>query len=105
MEPLLLLLLLGLAALAVGYFHLALRMARLEKRIGEARFGPAADAGAEPGSGEGKGAGQPPPPPGRETLASLFEQLVGGRLLIWIGSDSRRIHGERRYGLAFMPER
>ena len=90
MEIFLLFLLLGLAGLLAANLYLFARVARLEKQIGAIRPGPAPpgepgpDAGAEAGSGL---------PPQRETLASLFEQLVGGRLLIWIGGIALVVAG------------
>ena len=90
MEPLLLLCLLGLAALLAAYFQLLARVARLEKRIGDTRPGPPEETGREPVAGED---GTESPAPARETLASLFEQLVGGRLLIWIGGIALIVAG------------
>jgi uncharacterized membrane protein len=91
METILFLGLLGLAALLVAYFHLLGRVGRLEKAISEARRGPADPA--EAGLVTGQAADASPAPPGRETLASLFEQLVGGRLLIWIGGIALVVAG------------
>lgn len=86
MEPLLLLCLLGVAALLAAYFQLLGRVARLEKRIGETRLDP------PDGADIGEDGAVSPPAPG-ETLASLFEQLVGGRLLIWIGGIALIVAG------------
>lgn len=90
MESLILIGLLGLAGLLVAYVHLLGRVARLEREIGALRpAGPARtapEAPAEP-------ARSVPAPPVRETLASLFEQLVGGRLLIWIGAVALVVAG------------
>ncbi|HEX8467459.1 MAG TPA: DUF2339 domain-containing protein [Allosphingosinicella sp.] len=92
MEPILLLGLLGLVALLVAYFQLRARVARLEKAMSEVRRAPAGLAEAGLGAGVEEG-GAAPPTPGRETLASLFEQLVGGRLLIWIGGIALVVAG------------
>lgn len=86
-----LLLLLGLAGLLVAYLYLFARVARLEKQIGMARPGAADPAASDPAAGAEGGAR--PSPPARETLASLFEQLVGGRLLIWIGGIALVVAG------------
>ena len=84
------LLLLGLAALFVAYFHLLGRMGRIEKEIARIRRAPAGVA--QSGGDAGEEAAEPPSP-ARETLASLFEQLVGGRLLIWIGGIALVVAG------------
>lgn len=86
-----LLLLLGLAGLLLANLYLFARVTRLEKQVGGARRGAADLAGPDPLAGEQGGAG--PSPPARETLASLFEQLVGGRLLIWIGGIALVVAG------------
>jgi uncharacterized membrane protein len=86
-----LILLLGLAGLLVAYLYLFARVARLEKQIGGVRRGPP-DL-SEAGAGAGEEGGPGPSAPARETLASLFEQLVGGRLLIWIGGIALVVAG------------
>ncbi|HEX8379227.1 MAG TPA: DUF2339 domain-containing protein [Allosphingosinicella sp.] len=86
-----LLLLLGLVGLLIAWLYLFARLARLEKEVRGTQRGPRDFA--EPGraaAAEGD-AGQPPA--ARETLASLFEQLVGGRLLIWIGGIALVVAG------------
>ncbi|HYW16585.1 MAG TPA: DUF2339 domain-containing protein [Allosphingosinicella sp.] len=86
-----LILLLGLAGLLVAFLYLFARVGRLEKEIAGLRLAPGDRAEPRPGAGEEAPA--PPPPQGRETLASLFEQLVGGRLLIWIGGIALVVAG------------
>src|SRR5688572_9783889 len=83
MELFLLFLLLGLAGLLAANLYLLARVSRLEKRIDGVRSTPAG----------GEDVVAAPPPPARETLASLFEQLVGGRLLIWIGGIALVVAG------------
>ncbi|HEX8062754.1 MAG TPA: DUF2339 domain-containing protein [Allosphingosinicella sp.] len=84
-------LLLGLAGLAVAMLYLLARVARLEKEIGSVRRGEA--GAAAPGARTLVKGAAGPPQPARETLASLFEQLVGGRLLIWIGGIALVVAG------------
>jgi uncharacterized membrane protein len=91
MELILLLGLLGLAGLLIAYFYLLARVARLEAEIREVRRSPAGLA--EPGLEAGQSTGAGPSQPAGETLASLFEQLVGGRLLIWIGGIALVVAG------------
>ncbi len=80
-----------LVGLLVANLHLFDRVARLEKQIGGAGRAAADRSGPVPDAGEEAGAG--PASPARETLASLFEQLVGGRLLIWIGGIALVVAG------------
>lgn len=91
MEIFLLFLLFGLAGLLAANLYLFARVIRLEKRIGGIGDGPAQPAGPAPGPDAE--AGDAAPPPARETLAGLFEQLVGGRLLIWIGGIALVVAG------------
>ena len=90
MEIFLLFLLLGLAGLLAANLYLFARVTRLERQIGAIRPGPALPGEPGPEAGAEGGSGLPPP---RETLASLFEQLVGGRLLIWIGGIALVVAG------------
>src|SRR5215217_6587694 len=76
MEFLLGLLLIGVAALALFNWSLAVRVARLEERI-------ASGVSARPDHPhEDQQAQTPRITP---TFVSLFENLIGGRLLIWVG--------------------
>jgi uncharacterized membrane protein len=93
-----LILLLGLAGLIVALLYLFARVARLEKEVRSLTRGPAGFAGTRPAGGEEAGVDGEEgidgrSPPARETLASLFEQLVGGRLLIWIGGIALVVAG------------
>lgn len=84
MEFLLGLLLIGLLALGLVLWSLHARLTRIEERLAVTAIPPAA-AGAmagEPAGAPPAAAKAEPPPPG---LAALFEQLIGGRLLIWVG--------------------
>jgi uncharacterized membrane protein len=87
-----LILLLGFAGLLVALLYLFARVARLEKEVRGVHRGPACPAGPDPDAGTDGGA-PTQSPPARETLASLFEQLVGGRLLIWIGGIALVVAG------------
>ncbi|HEY0112786.1 MAG TPA: DUF2339 domain-containing protein [Allosphingosinicella sp.] len=85
-----LILLLGLVALFLAYLRLHARVARLEQGVPLPQQ-PQAVAGLEPNEGgEQEAIGGPA---ARETLASWFEQLVGGRLLIWIGGVALVVAG------------
>lgn len=107
MELLTLLAILGLFALWIANRDLRVRVEALERRFGDAPS-PAAVAGpAPPAPVPAEAEGAVPPPPEsrpattaaaareillapepeveRETLGALFERLVGGRLLIWLG--------------------
>lgn len=118
-----LILLLGLVVLAISSWRLAARLKRLEDEIaglGYRDAGPSAlasEAAAAPrpaqairteparvvrsGSGDAPPAqdevsapkSPPEPPAVRETLATLFERFVGGRLLIWIGGVALAVAG------------
>ena len=82
-----LILLVGLVLLWVSHRRLASRLTLVERSLREERRYPLPSSEAAPG---GSAPADPPPlvapsPPGRETLSGLFERLVGGRLLIWIG--------------------
>ena len=92
MELFILFLLLGLAGLAAANLYLFSRVNRLEKQVVTLRPAQADPVGRGSDAGVESAAGPPPPPP-RETVASLFEQLVGGRLLIWIGGNRARRRG------------
>ena len=79
-----------LASLVVSLFILQIqsfaRLRSLEARLGELRAELALrrpSAPAEAANPEAELA--EPTPPARETIGGLFERLVGGRLLIWIG--------------------
>src|SRR3712207_4265014 len=82
-----LILLVGLVLLWASNRRLANRLTEIERSLADGRHflapgdrpAPEALAGvdAEPVTDA--------PPPVRETLSGLFERLVGGRLLIWIG--------------------
>jgi uncharacterized membrane protein len=84
-ELLVLLLFGAFAWLAVAHLRLAQRVRGLERL---ATGGRAADAPAAPepeqGAPQAASPGAEPRQP-RETMAGLFERLVGGRLLIWVG--------------------
>jgi len=83
MEFLLGLLLIGLVALGLALWSVHARLTRVEERLAELSMVRAA-APAQPAEGERTAApaAAAGPPPG---LATLFEQLIGGRLLIWVG--------------------
>ncbi len=100
MEFLVLLLMLAAIGLAIAQFNLAARMLRLERRL---EAGSPAVAEPPPGPPHVEPAEPPPPraspvdfdwqPDGlleeeaarSESLGGLFERLVAGRLLIWLG--------------------
>ena len=105
-----LLLLLTVGALVIGHFTLRARVEQLERRLADlsprpaeaisppAPAGPLPPATAAPNAALAEAsapvremridAGPEPvaaPPRERETLAALFERLVAGRLLVWLG--------------------
>jgi uncharacterized membrane protein len=82
-----LILLVGLVLLLVSHRRLAHRLTLVERLLREARQPSIAFPEAAP---ESSAPAEAPPlhaptQPVRETLSGLFERLVGGRLLIWIG--------------------
>jgi len=86
MEFLLGLLLIGLVALGLALWSLHARLTRVEEQLAGFAAAPKVAVGAaEAGQGTAAprgAAGEKGTPPG---LAALFEQLIGGRLLIWVG--------------------
>lgn len=82
MEFLVALLTLAVLALAGFVWSLSARLARLESRLAANAFAPQPPlaTGAAAASREGAPARAAPP-----TFSHLFEQLIGGRLLIWVG--------------------
>jgi len=86
MEFLLGLILIGLVALGLALWSFHARLTRVEERLAGFASAPrvaVGAAGAEPTASARPGApSEKAPPPG---LAALFEQLIGGRLLIWLG--------------------
>ena len=72
------LLLIGLAALFAMVVRLQVRLRHLEESIGRGGMR-GAKAAEQPRGAEALRGGEP------ATLANLFENLVGGRLLIWVG--------------------
>jgi uncharacterized membrane protein len=113
MELLVLLLLAGLFALFVAHQSLRQRVTWLERRLDHQLGGPAAAPEPEPEPAPAAAetvpyaVGYTPPPATREpapaeaeaeaeeyeTLGGLFERLVGGSLLIWIGGVALAIAG------------
>jgi hypothetical protein len=71
-------LVIGLVALGLAMWSLHARLSRLEQRLQGAVAAPP----PSPGEGAAPEAPARAQPPG---LAALFEQLIGGRLLIWVG--------------------
>lgn len=82
MAVLVALLLAGMVALWVSNRSLAQRLETLERRLDAP--GRAASADPTPGAPPALRPTSPPPQP-RETLGTLFERFVAGRLLIWAG--------------------
>ena len=82
MAVLVALLLAGMVALWVSNRSLAQRLETLERRLDAP--GRAASADPTPGAPPTLRPTSPPPQP-RETLGTLFERFVAGRLLIWAG--------------------
>jgi uncharacterized membrane protein len=85
MDLLLGLLLVAVAALFAMNLRLAMRLRQIEHRLASgAAFAPQApETAAAP---DGTGEARPEPQPARPaSLPALFETLIGGRLLIWVG--------------------
>lgn len=82
LEFLLGLLLIGAIALFAWNLHLAARLEEVERQLA-ARLPPPAAAAGPREIPQAPAAQAPPADP--PSLASLFEDLIGGRLLIWVG--------------------
>ncbi len=83
------LLLIGLIALFVSNRALAARIEALERKIGPGVTAPAAELHkVEGGRADGAAPSSAPAPSGPlpVSFANLFESLIGGRLLIWVGA-------------------
>ena len=82
-EFLLGLMLVALLAMGAANILLFARLRRLEERIGSGAFAPA-PAGGAAASGS-RPAATPAPARQPASFANVFENLIGGRLLIWVG--------------------